>query len=186
MRKREDARMFLKFRQWFTATLLLAFPLIPCGSLAQQAADRCTVIDLGTNATQNSRSSGEAARGVYALLDAWRDALREGDLERVAALVTEDAEFWSQATVPLTGRTALADAFRPFVADYRLVQDLECDELVVRGDFAFLRGTEHNRLIPHAGGDTVVVEQRAFSIMRLGADGRWRFARGMTNQPPQQ
>jgi hypothetical protein len=29
------------------------------------------------------------------------------------------------------------------------------------------------------------VRQRAFSILFRGPDGAWRFARGMTNQPPE-
>lgn len=162
-----------------TAALSLS---APHATVAQANADvHCAVVD--TNAEADP-SAQEAVQGIYALLAAWRGALREGDIEAVTTLVTEDAEFWSHGAAPLTGRPALADAFRPFFTGYEFLQDFDCHELVVRGDLAFMRGLERNRLVPRDGGDTMEVEQRAFSVMRRGVDGRWRFARGMTNEPP--
>jgi uncharacterized protein (TIGR02246 family) len=155
--------------------------------VAQEVADtHCGVVDSPPPRTEVNRSMAELVEGVYALLDAWRDALREGDIDAVATLVTEDAEFWSHGTAPLIGRAALGDAFRPFFTNYQLLQEFECHELVVRGDLAFMRGLERNRLVPHAGGETMEIQQRAFSVIRRGADGRWRFSRGMTNEPPTQ
>jgi uncharacterized protein (TIGR02246 family) len=153
----------------------------PHALVAQENGEmRCSVVDWPNAATE----ANPAVQGIYAVLAAWRDALRDGNMEAVTTLVTEDAEFWSQGAAPVTGRTALADAFRPFFTSYELLQEFECAELVVRGDWAFMRGLEWNRLVPRVGGDTLEIQQRAFSIMRRGTDGRWRFARGMTNEAP--
>ena len=96
-----------------TAALSLS---APHAAVAQANADvHCAVVD--TNVEAN-RSAEDAVQGIYALLTAWRGALREGDIEGVTALVTEDAEFWSHGTAPLTGRPALADAFRPFLTGF--------------------------------------------------------------------
>jgi uncharacterized protein (TIGR02246 family) len=125
-----------------------------------------------------------AVENIYALLDAWQEALAAADGPAVTVLVTDSAEFWPHGAPPIKGRAALAEAFAPFFAAYQLLQTFDCSELIIRGDLALLRGLERNRLIPRAGGDTTIVIQRAFSVVRRSADGRWRFARGMTNQPP--
>jgi ketosteroid isomerase-like protein len=39
---------------------------------------------------------------------------------------------------------------------------------------------EHNRVTPR-GGEPVEISQRAFMVLRREPDGRWRYARGMTN-----
>jgi uncharacterized protein (TIGR02246 family) len=145
---------------------------------------RCAVVDSSMAPTKADQSPASAPEEIYALLAAWRAALREGNIASVTALVTEDAEFWSQGAAPLVGRAALGDAFRPFFTSYQLLQEFDCHELVVRGDMAFMRGLERNRLIPRDGGETVEIQQRAFSIIRRDLDGRWRFSRGMTNEPP--
>lgn len=147
---------------------------------------RCAVVDLPTGARDSLHPDNQAVHAIYALLDQWKEALRAGDAEAVTALVTESAEFWSHGAAPIRGRPALAAAFDPFFSNYELLQEFVCDELVVRGDLAFMRGVERNQLIPRAEGDPVTVQQRAFSILRRSADGRWRFARGMTNQGSEQ
>jgi ketosteroid isomerase-like protein len=70
--------------------------------------------------------------------------------------------------------------------NFIFLQDYECQELIVRGDRAFMWGLERNKRTPRAGGDVVIVQQRAFSVLHRSADGQWRFARGMTNLPPEE
>ena len=115
----------------------------------------------------------------------WDAALRAGDVEAVTRLVTEDAEFWSSSQPPLEGREALKAAFEPLLSQYDMEQDFECRELIVSGSWAFVRGVENNRLSPKSGGDSVHQSQRAFWVLHRGEDGVWRFARGMTNRPPE-
>jgi uncharacterized protein (TIGR02246 family) len=118
-------------------------------------------------------------------LSEWAEAIRGADMETLAGLVTEDAEFWTHGVAPLTGRDALKEAFALFFSAYGFEQDFDCQELIVSGDLAFMRGTELNRLTPHDGSKAVENRQRAFSILRREGDGRWRFARGMTNLSPE-
>jgi uncharacterized protein (TIGR02246 family) len=125
-------------------------------------------------------------RGIDVLLTAWREGLAAGDLDRVAGLVTEDAEFWSQGQPPLRGRKAVREAFSPFLAQYTMDQEFQCEELIVVEDWGFMRGLEVNRLLPRDGVGETVVRQRAFSVIHRGRDGVWRFHRGMTHQPPEE
>ena len=114
----------------------------------------------------------------------WADAFQRGDIAALVALVSEDAEFWTNGAPPVVGRKQLKRAFEDFFAQFSAVQRFEEVERTVIGDFAFLRGEEVNTLTPNGGGDAFEYRQRAFSILRRGDDGRWRFWRGMTNQGP--
>ena len=119
------------------------------------------------------------------LMKAWSKAVETADLETLVSLVTEDCEFWTNGAPPLIGREALASAFGPFLKRYEMRQELACQELVISGNLAFLRGTEINHLTPTGGGEPIVRRQRAFSVLRRSPDGEWLFARGMTNLPPE-
>ena len=121
---------------------------------------------------------------IEELMAHWAVAVEEADLEALGSLVTEDAEFWTHGAAPLVGRRALIAAFEPFLGEFELHQRFDCKELIVAGRWAFMRGTEVNHLSPRNGGDVVVRRQRAFSVLRRETNGKWLFARGMTNLPP--
>jgi uncharacterized protein (TIGR02246 family) len=127
-------------------------------------------------------TSGDAA--IERLFEAWAEAVHRGDAQALAELMTEDAEFWSQGAAPLKGREETIARMSEFFQGYDLDQGFERTEIVVSGDLAFVRGMEVNRVMPRDGGPPMEVRQRAFSILFRGPDGAWRFARGMTNRPP--
>ena len=114
------------------------------------------------------------------LLAAWKNAVARGDAAAAAALVAEDAEFWSPGAPPLRGRAAVQALFHTFFESYSLTQEFEEIERVVDGDLAFIRGFEHNTLTPK-GGEGGTIDQRAFMILRRNENGDWQFWRGMTN-----
>jgi len=122
---------------------------------------------------------------IAELFDHWRAAGRAGNAERLAELVTEDAEFWTPTLPPMIGREAVRSAFPPVFAQHDVDQEFHCRELIVSGDWAFARGLEVNRATPRAGGAEIVRRQRAFMVLRRDEDGQWRFARGMTHQAPE-
>jgi uncharacterized protein (TIGR02246 family) len=124
-------------------------------------------------------------RKIAELFDRWRAAGRAGDAERLAEMVTEDAEFWTSGLPPMRGRDAVRTAFPPVFAQYEVDQEFTFQELIVSGDWAFVRGMEVNRATPRAGGGEIVRRQRAFMVLRRDEDGQWRFARGMTHLPPE-
>jgi uncharacterized protein (TIGR02246 family) len=123
---------------------------------------------------------------IAELFDHWQAAGRAGDAERLASLVTEDAEFWTPGLLPIRGRDAVRAAFPPVFAQYEVDQEFTCQEFIVSGDWAFARGLEVNRATPRGGGEAIVRRQRAFMVLRRDEeDGQWRFARGMTHLPPE-
>jgi ketosteroid isomerase-like protein len=70
---------------------------------------------------------------------------------------------------------------RGAVERFDIVQSFEPVETVVAGDWAFERGIERMTLTPRGGGEKREIEQRTMLIERKGEDGKWRFARGITN-----
>lgn len=171
------------------AAIALALPLRPLaaalleGEHAVAREEPCPAGDMEELAVEPEHL--QAHRGaIEETLAEWATAVREADVEALGSLVTEDAEFWTHGAAPLVGRQALIKAFEPFFADYELQQEFDCQELVLGGEWAFMRGMEINRLTPRDGGESVVTKQRAFSVLRREANGKWLFARGMTNLPP--
>ena len=115
------------------------------------------------------------------LFAAWKHAIANGDAAAAAALVAEDAEFWSHGAPTLTGRAAVQLLLAGFFTSYTLVQEFEELERIVAGDLAFIRGIEHNTLTPRPTGEPAHIDQRAFMLLRRNREGTWQFARGMTN-----
>ncbi len=130
----------------------------------------------------DERAAAEANAGIDRTLAEWAAALGEGDVALISSLVTEDAEFWTHGAAPLVGRAAVERALRPLLESYRFSQRFDEKERCLGPDWSLLRGVESNTLEPRDGGPRREVKQRAFSLLRRESDGRWRFARGITNQ----
>ena len=122
---------------------------------------------------------------IDALFEVWKVAVEAKDIERIASLTTEDCEFWTHSAPPLVGRNALRATLRSFYAAYSHRQDFDRLELIIAESIAFVRRMEHNYVRPISGGPEILRLQRAFMILRKESDGQWRFARGMTNLPPE-
>jgi uncharacterized protein (TIGR02246 family) len=134
---------------------------------------------------QDARAEPADLEAISKTFRRWDAAIRAGDVATLLGLITEDAEFWTSSQPAVRGREVLGAAFEPLFARFDMVQDFDCRELIVSGDWAFVRGTENNRLTPKGEGDPIRRNQRAFSVLHRGEDGVWRFARGMTNRPPE-
>lgn len=127
-----------------------------------------------------------AEEAIEKLFLHWAEAGRQGDAHALAQMVTEDAEFWAHGAAPLKGRDEVVSRMTAFFESYEIDQGFERQEIVVSGDLAFVRGMEINRVTAREGGaPPLEIRQRAFSILFRGPDGVWRFARGMTNKPPE-
>lgn len=171
------------------AAITLALPKGPLDAMelpGGQAEIREWLCPPGENELIAEHARTQADRNaIQKVMADWAAAVKQADLEAIASLVTEDAEFWTHGAAPLVGREALIDAFEPHLKTYQLHQKYDCKELIISGTWAFMRGMEVNQLTPRDGGETIVRRQRAFSVLQRDAKGLWRFARGMTNLPPE-
>ena len=125
--------------------------------------------------------SSDDLRAIGALRAAWTNAVAARDPDALKDLLTDDYEVWPQGAAPLIGPAAAAAAMRGAVERFDIVQSFEPIETVVAGDWAFERGIERMTLTPRGGGEKREIEQRTLLIERKGEDGKWRFARGITN-----
>ncbi len=133
----------------------------------------------------DSAQKEDDRKAIERLLRNWKTAVLQEDLTTLAAMVTEQAEFWTHEAAPLIGRDALVAAFEPFLAEYSMQQDYQCKELIITGEWAFIRGLEVNKLTQKTTGEIRISKQRAFSVLQKDGQGQWRFARGMTHRLPE-
>lgn len=124
------------------------------------------------------------ADAIGALRDSWVAAVANRDVIAIGDLLTEDYEVWAHGAPAQRGQQAAAAAMGAALAKFSIDQSFEPLETVVAGDWAFQRGIERMRLRPVDGGPEREMTQRALVILQLGTDGRWRYARGMTNGLP--
>jgi uncharacterized protein (TIGR02246 family) len=113
----------------------------------------------------------------------WTDAFRRQDVETLLSLLTADYSLWAPGA-PAIDRDALRPRLAAAFAVNEAASAFECEERIVSGDFAFDRGWDTMTLRPRAGGEVHSHRQRVFLLLRRCSDGKWRFARGMTQPGP--
>jgi uncharacterized protein (TIGR02246 family) len=114
---------------------------------------------------------------------AWSDAFARADVDGVLSLVTPDYTVWYPEMAPLAGdqlRAALVAAF----AKYEIESRYERVDCFVAGDLAVDCGWDVQVVKARGGGESFTRRQRAWVLLRRGDDGRWRFARGITQPGP--
>jgi len=121
---------------------------------------------------------------IDALRDRWVAVVASGDVRELADLVTPDYEVWTHGAPALTGPHTVVTTMGAVLTRFSVSQSYEPIETVIAGDWAFQRGIERIRVVPKGGGASQENAQRALLILRRGADGSWRYARGMTNGLP--
>lgn len=121
-----------------------------------------------------------AAHPVDEALRKWTQARRRSDADALAALVTEDIEFWSPGQPPLTGREAVRESFLKMFKNYKIEQLFDERERIDFDDHVLLRGMEKNIVTPRKGVGETTILQRVFTLVRRDPDGVWRFARGIS------
>ena len=136
------------------------------------------------SADESPERGDEDRKAIDAVRAAWVAAVAAGDASALADLVTPDYEVWAHATPALTGPDTVVAMMSAAMSRYAITQRYEPIETIVAGDWAFQRGIEHIRAVPRDGGPAQDAQQRGLLILRRGQDGRWRYARGMTNGLP--
>lgn len=126
-------------------------------------------------------------REIREVLDAWDEALGEGDVDALVRLLDEEIVLLPAGRDSLEDPEAVRKSYRALFAQYAVKRRSEVDEIVLAGRWAFVRGVESFVLEPVGGGGESLQteERRMLSILHRGDDGRWRFARAMTNRGPE-
>jgi len=116
----------------------------------------------------------EDERAIRDLVETWFAASRRGDIETVLGLMTDDVVFMVPGREPF-GREVFA-ANSKDMQGMQLEGRGEIRELAVLGDWAYLRNHIELTLTP-PGGKPMHRAGYTLTILRKGADGRWRIIR---------
>lgn len=117
------------------------------------------------------------------LYAAWGEAFQRKNTEAILDLLTPDYLLWP-AGAPAMNRESLRPRLVATFNAYDIMPSFEREERLMSGDFAFERGWDVQEIRPRSGGETTTHRQRVFLVLRRGADGKWRFARGMSQPGP--
>ncbi|MDX1387933.1 MAG: SgcJ/EcaC family oxidoreductase [Acidobacteriota bacterium] len=120
-------------------------------------------------------------RAVLEADERWIEAFNRGDVDTIASLYTEDVVVMPPGAPGFEGRDRvrewMAELFERHVVHQRLLND----EVVVTGDWAWMRGHFTTEITPRAGGATVTEQGKHLVIWRREPDGAWRAARDIWN-----
>ena len=112
------------------------------------------------------------------------DAFRRHDVDAILALLTSDYTLYASGAPPLMGRDSMRPALAQALATYDISPSFERLDLLVDGDLAVDFGWDVQTVTPRAGSEPKTARQRVVLVMRRQADGRWLFARGLSQPAP--
>ena len=114
------------------------------------------------------------ATAIRQVVETWMAASRNGDLETVLGLMTEDVVFMVPGKEPF-GKEAFAAASRG-MGETKIDGDSEIVELKLLGDWAYIRNRIDMTATP-PGCEPVRRSGYTLTLLRKEGDGRWRLAR---------
>jgi uncharacterized protein (TIGR02246 family) len=114
---------------------------------------------------------------IRELIERWLQATREGNVDQVLDLMTEDVVFMVPGQPPLVGRQAFAQALRSVLGQHAVESTSEIDEIAVCGDIAYCRSRLEVTVRRKHDNLPMLRKGHALSILRRCADGKWRLAR---------
>lgn len=117
------------------------------------------------------------------LYAAWGEAFGRQDVDAIVELMTPDYVMWASGA-PQLDAEKLRPRLKAAFADYEITSTFECVERLLAGDLAVDRGWEIQCLRSRSGGEGIVNRQRVMLVLRRCSDGKWRFARGMSQPGP--
>ena len=151
-------------RQVVTAVIFITL-LTSCNrSVEQQATDLAADIE-----------------AINRLNDNYVAAVNAGDVDGLMMLYTDDAVLMQPNQPAVTGKAAIRSHFQVFFDMFSLEEVLSPEEVVVIGDWAFVRATFTVKVTPRAGGDKTQDHGKGIAIYRKELDGSWKYARLVYN-----
>jgi len=113
-------------------------------------------------------------QAIRKLVADWMAGVRDGDAGKVLDLIDDDAVFLTAGSKPF-GK----DAFRAHSAEQRnarIEPVNEIEEIEIAGNWAYMRSSLRVTVTP-SSGEPMRQSGHALTILRRGADGRWRVFR---------
>jgi uncharacterized protein (TIGR02246 family) len=133
---------------------------------------------------KDEQSADDVASAIAVVRQAWLDAVRERDVERLGALVTDDVVVVHGNGRCLCGKEELKADFRKGFEAFSVEQSVSSSEVVVRGRWAFEISEVESRLT-HRSGESTHVHSTTVVALNQESNGSWKVARvlGLVHAP---
>ncbi len=115
-----------------------------------------------------------AIREMIAL---WHSATAAGDVNTVLRLMTEDAIFLVAGQPPMRGRATFEKGLRGLLMTHRIESTGHVQEVEVSGNLAYSWAQLTVKIIPLAGGPSMMRSGHSMSILHKQPDGKWVLVR---------
>lgn len=161
-------------------------PLIRCFSLGiLLTPSGCTSPAMRHNSAKSAGDDAAECRAVTRAVRATIAADNAGDLQAALDCYTDDVVWIPPNSAPIAAKANIGQRYRTMYRDFRAELDLSITELIVAGDWAFVRGETAGRLVPHSGGESTPVDDNYSMMLRRVSPGEWKIARLMWNRRSQ-
>jgi uncharacterized protein (TIGR02246 family) len=107
---------------------------------------------------------------------AWRDATRNGDLDAVLALMTDNATFLTPGKPPMT-REQFAAGFRGFAGKMQVDANQEVHEIHAAGDLAYAWSRLEVTMTANETGASSKRTGEVLTVFRRSPAGAWLLSR---------
>ncbi len=118
---------------------------------------------------------------IRKVFDSWYRAMQDGNVDRLASLVTADVVVKPPDAAPISGRDVLQQALRTFLDTHSETVEYDIQEVEVCGQLAFALISENARILPRRGGDALTVKGLHLTILRRQPGGDWLIARDVSS-----
>ena len=144
-----------------------------CAPAAEEAVEEATTMEADVEA-------------INAMQAEYFSAVNSADVEALLAGWDDDGVYMPPNQPAVTSKEAIRSLWQERFNQNTYDVTSTSDEVVVLGDWAFVRGPTTGTLIPKAGGEPNEVKVKSISLYRRQADGSWKRARGIYNSdnPP--
>lgn len=111
------------------------------------------------------------------LIETWVRATREGNVDEVLDLMTDDVVFLVPGQQPMVGKQAFGEALRAALGQHAIDSTSQIDEVAVFGDVAYCRTRLQVTVTRKHDNLPMLRKGQTLSILRRCPDGKWRLSR---------
>lgn len=118
---------------------------------------------------------------INSVLASHVNAVNAGDVEANLAGFTDDQVYMPPNRSPVRGKSDLETLIRAGLESFSVNIEMEAEETVVSGDWAFQWGFLRGEMRQRDGGENVTMDWKFMYVYRRQPDGSWKIARDIYN-----
>jgi uncharacterized protein (TIGR02246 family) len=154
-------------------------------AVAAAAVLAATLLAGGCSSMGGARRKADEAV-LAGMSDTYVANMESGDVERYMSLWAEDGIQMPPDAPQVYGKSNIRKVVTVVFDNFDTSMSINNEEVVVAGDWGYMRGTYILDLTPKAGGDPMHVDGKFLTVYRRQPDGTWLIVRDCfnSNVPP--